>query len=71
MDTKLISVGAKTMQTVLSDENTTRRGAETADFKKRIGSTTYVVSIHFSKTSRETIEDKIMRLIESEARKSA
>ena len=44
---------------------------EAADFKKRIGSTVYTVSVHFSRTSRETIEDKILRQIESEARKTA
>ena len=59
------------MQTVLTSGDTKHRGAETADFKKRIGSTTYVVSVHFSKTSRETIEDKILKLIESEVKKTA
>ncbi len=34
---------------------------------KRIGSTTYKVSVHFSLTSRETMNDKITRLIKSEA----
>ena len=34
---------------------------------KRIGSTTYHVSVHFSKTSTETIGDKINRLIQNEA----
>ena len=34
---------------------------------KRIGSTTYQVSVHFSKTSTETISDKISRLIKNEA----
>jgi len=33
---------------------------------KRIGSTTYQVAIHFSKTSKETISDKISRLIRNE-----
>jgi hypothetical protein len=33
---------------------------------KRIGSTAYVVSVCFSKTSKETMEDKIFRLIERE-----
>ena len=28
---------------------------------KRIGSTTYKVSVHFSKTSKETMGDKIVR----------
>ena len=66
-----ISKGAKTMQTVTTNGNKTRRRAETADFKKRIGSTVYTVSVHFSKTSRETIEDKILRQIESEGKKTA
>jgi len=30
---------------------------------KRIGSTNYEVSIHFSQTSKETVEDKILRLM--------
>ena len=38
---------------------------------KRIGSTVYHVTIHFSETSNETLEDKILRLIEREVNKSA
>ena len=34
---------------------------------KRIGTTTYKVNVHFSETSKETIGDKIIRLIQSEA----
>ena len=34
---------------------------------KRIGQTTYKVNIHFSETSKETMSDKIIRLIQSEA----
>ena len=34
---------------------------------QRIGSTTYKVSVHFSKTSRETMDDKLIRLIERDA----
>ena len=45
--------------------------AEPTKFSKRIGSTTYVVAVHFSQSSKETMLDKIMRLIESEARHSA
>jgi len=33
---------------------------------KRIGSTTYRVTVHFSQTSRETLDDKIIRLIRNE-----
>ena len=39
--------------------------------ESRIGSTTYEVSVHFSKTSKETLEDKILRLIESEVQDRA
>lgn len=34
---------------------------------KRIGSTTYKVSVHFSRTSKETMGDKILHLIEKDA----
>jgi hypothetical protein len=36
---------------------------------KRIGSTTYKVTVHFSKTSRETLDDKLIRLIGNEAQR--
>jgi hypothetical protein len=36
-------------------------------FTKRIGNTNYEVSVHFSDTSRESLEDKIMRLIRNDA----
>ena len=41
--------------------------AESHILRKRIGSTTYEVSVRFSETSKETLEDKILRLIEHEA----
>lgn len=41
---------------------------ESCVFTKRIGSTTYRVSVHFSKTSRVTVKDKILRLIKNEAK---
>ena len=34
---------------------------------KRIGNTTYKVSVHFSGTSKETVNDKIFRLIQNDA----
>ena len=34
--------------------------------QKRIGSTTFKVAIHFSTTSQETVEDKLLRLIKRE-----
>ena len=41
----------------------------TYQFTKRLGSTTYQVSVHFSSTSKETMNDKIIRLIGIEAAK--
>ena len=35
-------------------------------FTRRIGGTTYRVSVHMSKTSRETMSDKITRMIKNE-----
>ena len=40
-------------------------------YSKKIGSTTYVVAVHFSQTSRETIQDKALRLIMQEVSKTA
>lgn len=34
---------------------------------KQIGSTTYKVSVHFSQASKETMGDKIIRLIEKDS----
>jgi hypothetical protein len=41
-------------------------GRELLKLRERVGSTTYVVSVRFSQTSRETMQDKILRLIERE-----
>ena len=35
-------------------------------FNKKIGATNYVVSVNFSQTSREDINDKILRLIKND-----
>ena len=35
-------------------------------FSKKIGKTNYKVTVHFSKTSNETIIDKINRVIQKE-----
>ena len=40
-------------------------------FSRRIGFTTYLVTVRFSGKGKETFEDKILRLIEKEARKTA
>ena len=41
--------------------------AKTSIIYRRIGSTTYKVRVHFSDTSQETMNDKILRLIQREA----
>jgi hypothetical protein len=40
---------------------------EAFKMRKRINSTTYEVSVYFSQKSKETLNDKIMRLIRYEA----
>jgi len=47
------------------------KGNVPCKFRKRIGSTTYVVAVHFSRADKEPMQDKILRLIESEVRESA
>jgi len=42
-------------------------GNQEQRFTRRIGSTTYRVAVHFSKTSSESMNDKIVRLIKNEA----
>jgi len=41
--------------------------AKTSTIYRRIGSTTYEVRVHFSDTAQETINDKILHLIQHEA----
>jgi hypothetical protein len=63
--------------TAVKGEAATARHAERepAIFVERtptpVGSTDYIVSIRFSATSKETLEQKLLRLIESEVRKLA
>jgi hypothetical protein len=56
----------ETLSTVMPEKT-----AVPTTFVKRIGSTNYIINIHFSDTAKETIEDKILRMIESEVSKSA
>ena len=39
-------------------------------FTKRIGSTIYRVTVHFKPDAKETLEDKLLRLMENEVRES-
>lgn len=55
----------------MKNESMSRAGKSNGGrFSKRIGSTTYLVSVHFSRTGRETLDDKLMRLIEGEVKKT-
>ena len=42
--------------------------AEPVKLRKRIGSTTFIVNVHFSNDNKERTEDKILRLIKQEVR---
>lgn len=37
--------------------------------RRKIGKTTYIVHVHFIETTKETLEDKIKRMLCEEARK--
>ena len=61
-----------TMQTQATSAATTaHKRREPVNLQKKVGSTVYTVSIHFSKTSQETLEDKILRLIKREVSENA
>ena len=45
------------------DTITTAPAKDTPALVKKIGRTTYIVHIHFSKTSKETMSDKIKRML--------
>ena len=55
----------------MTQEDAVSVPAKPSEFNQKIGSTTYVVAVYSSRTSAETFEDKLMRLIESEVRDSA
>nr|WP_178856347.1 transposon-encoded TnpW family protein [uncultured Blautia sp.] len=43
---------------------------ESNTFTKRIGQTTYVVRFHYSENARETMQEKINRMLVNEASRS-
>ena len=49
--------------------NTATNTAPCPTVRKQIGKTTYIVRVHFSETAKETMEDKIKRLLREEVRK--
>ena len=54
-------------------QTTKTKPTNSATMTRRIGSTVYNVTIHFSETSKEDMNDKIIRLIKNdpELRKAA
>jgi multidrug efflux pump subunit AcrB len=55
---------------VVNNDTGIKNNADTGDnpqtYRKRIGSTVYIVTVHFSEASKETVEDKLLRLIKRE-----
>ena len=45
---------------------TPKREGEPVKLLRRIGSTTVEITVHFSNASKETLEDKLLRMIERE-----
>jgi len=58
------------MNTKIEATESTTTKAEQPHFVKRIGKTTYKVNVHFSTTSKETINDKIIRMLRNEVQQS-
>ena len=53
------------------EQNVSQNDNQQPCFRKVIGNTTYVVCVHFSETAKETLEDKIKRLIGEAVRETA
>ena len=52
-----------------TDKTTTATArAEQPDFVKRIGKTTYRVKVYFNPAARETMSEKIIRMLRNEVR---
>lgn len=52
----------------MTDTVNTPKADTCPTFKRTIGKTIYVVRVHFSETSKETMADKIKRLLREEVR---
>jgi len=57
--------GADKMQAI-TEIKTEQQPREAGTFTKRLGSTNYRVSVHFNPNSKETVNDKIIRMIKNE-----
>lgn len=52
----------------MTQNTSTAHASPAGTFSMRVGNTTYVVGVHFSKTSRDTLEDKVKKLIKDEVK---
>ena len=59
----------KAKTTPVNSGKTSRAQDRPPDLVKKIGKTTYLVRVHFSQTSRETLEDKIKRMLRDDVRR--
>lgn len=50
----------------MENHTQTKETTRSNSFTKQIGKTTYLVNVHFSETSKETLQDKMERLIKNE-----
>lgn len=50
----------------MNDKSTSNNMQEALGIRKKIGRTTYEVSMYFSESSKESLEDKINRLIQND-----
>ena len=51
---------------ITEDTTTTAPAKDAPALVKKIGRTTYIVRVYFSKTSKETMSDKIKRMLKNE-----
>ena len=49
--------------------NTATNSTPCPTVRKQINGTTYIVRVHFNENARETMEDKIKRMLREEVRK--
>lgn len=54
------------MQEITQTATKTTAAPKPQTVKRKIGKTTYELSLHFSQTSTERMSDKIMRLLEND-----
>ena len=55
------------MNTLKSSREKETCAAEPYRFTKRLGSTMYTINVYLSSTSRETMQDKVLRLVRNES----